>query len=360
MSKIRVMIVEDSAVVRLLLQHIIGSDGRFDICCLAETAEEALAALDRVKPDVISLDIRLPGMNGLDATLRIMSTNPTPIVVVAASVEGDELNIAMNALRAGAVAVVEKPVGTSHEEYEIVSKHLCNQLAIMSQVKVVKQAPRRGLNFGSPPPAPIAPPPPVRARRPAKIEAVGLCASTGGPNALTRVLSEIPATFPAPIYLVQHITPSFLEGFVGWLDGLTKLTVKIAEAGELPRSGVVYLPPVDRHLELRQGRLWHSRAEEVCNQRPSGTVLFQSLARELGPSALGVLLTGMGADGAEGLLAMRQAGAYTIAEDASTCVVYGMPAAAVQLGAACEVLPLPAVARRIVELIGQKSRESVV
>lgn len=359
MSKIRVMIVEDSAVVRLLLQHIIGCDGRFEICCLAESAEEALAAMPRAKPDVISLDIRLPGMNGLDATLHIMSTNPTPIVVVAASVEGDELNIAMNALRAGAVAVVEKPVGTSHEDYEIVAKHLCNQLAIMSQVKVVKQAARRGLSFGSPAAAPPPPPPPVPRRTPVIVEAVGLVASTGGPNALSRVLSELPADFPAPIFLVQHITPSFLDGFVSWLDGLTRLHVKIAEAGELPRPGVVYMPPVDRHLELRQGRLWHSRAEEVCNQRPSGTVLFQSMAKDLGPNAIGVLLTGMGADGAEGMLAMRKAGAYTIAEDASTCVVYGMPAAAVELGGVCEVLPLPEVARRLNELVGKKRREPV-
>lgn len=362
MSKIRVMIVEDSAVVRILLQHIIGSDGRFEICCLAETAEEALAALERARPDVISLDIRLPGMNGLDATLRIMSTNPTPIVVVAASVASDDLNIAMNALRAGAVAVVEKPVGTSHEDYETVAKHLCNQLAIMSQVKVVKQAPRRGLSFGSQAATmaePVAPPPPPVLRQPVRIEAVGLCASTGGPNALSRVLSDLPGDLAVPVYLVQHITPSFLEGFVGWLDGQTRLTVKIADTGESPRRGVVYLPPIDRHLELRQGRLWHSRAEEVCNQRPSGTVLFHSMARELGPAALGVLLTGMGSDGAEGLLAMRQAGAWTIAEDASTCVVYGMPAAAVQMGAASEVLPLPAVGRRITELVGMKRRETV-
>lgn len=358
MRKIRVMIVEDSAVVRLLLQYIIGSDDRFEIACLAETAEEALAALERVKPDVISLDIRLPGMNGLDATLHIMSSNPTPIVVVAASVEGSELNIAMNALRAGAVAVVEKPVGTSHEDYETVAKHLCNQLAIMSQVKVVKQA-RRGLNFGSP--APVAappPPPPPRQAMPVMVEAVGLVASTGGPNALSRVLSELPKSFAAPIFLVQHITPSFLDGFVSWLDGLTPLKVKIADVGETPCPGMVYLPPVDRHLEIRQGRLWHSRAEEVCNQRPSGSVLFHSMAREYGSLAVGALLTGMGADGAEGLLAMRKAGAYTIAEDASTCVVYGMPAAAAEMGAACEILPLPSVARRLVELVDARRREA--
>lgn len=363
MNKIRVMIVEDSAVVRLLLQHIIGGDLRFEIASVCETAEEALAALERIRPDVISLDIRLPGMNGLDATLRIMSTCPTPIVVVAASVEGDELNIAMNALRAGAVAVVEKPVGTSHEDYESVATHLCNQLAIMSQVKVVRQAPRRGLSFGSsavPTAEPVAPPVPrlPRARPPALVKMVGLVASTGGPNALSRVLSELPPSFPAPILLVQHITPSFLDGFVSWLDGLTRLKVKIAAAGEQPQPGFVYVPPVDRHLEVRNGRLWHGLGEEVCNQRPSGTVLFRSMANDLGANAAGVLLTGMGSDGALGLLAMRRAGAYTIAEDASTAVVYGMPAAAVELGAACETLPLPQVSRRLMEIVAPFHRES--
>ncbi len=360
MSKIRVMIVEDSAVVRLLLQHIIGSDPRFEIASVTETAEEALASIERVKPDVISLDIRLPGMNGLDATLRIMSTRPTPIVVVAASVEGDELNIAMNALRAGAVAVVEKPVGTSHEDYERVAQHLCAQLATMSQVKVIRQAPRRGLSFGSVQPAvedvrpaaSAAPVPPLPGHRllPA-VRAIGLVASTGGPNALVRVLSDLPGDLPVPIFLVQHITPSFLDGFVTWLDGLTGLKVKIADVNEQPQAGTVYVSPADRHLEMRAGRLWHSRAEEVCSQRPSGTVLFNSMAREFGANAVGVLLTGMGSDGAAGLLQMRQAGAWTIAEDASTAVVYGMPAAAVAMGAACESLPLTAIARRLQELI---------
>lgn len=361
MSKTRVMIVEDSAVIRLLLQHIIGSDPRFDIVAVAETAEEALASIERVKPDVISLDIRLPGMNGLDATLRIMSTQPTPIVVVAASVEGDELNIAMNALRAGAVAVVEKPVGTSHEDYERVAQHLCAQLATMSQVKVIRQAPRRGLSFGSGhalEPVPVPAPPQPRKRPSAKIRMVGIVASTGGPNALVRVLSELPADFPVPILLVQHITPSFLDGFVGWLDGLTKLKVKIADFNEEPVPGFVYVSAADRHIELRSGRLWQSRADEVCSQRPSGTVLFNSLARELGAQGVGVLLTGMGSDGAAGLLQMREAGAWTIAEDASTAVVYGMPAAAVEMGAVCESLPLPVIAGRLIDLVTMSVRGS--
>lgn len=354
MKKTRVLVVEDSAVVRTLLIHIIESDPRLQLAAAVATAEEALEMLERVKPDVISLDIRLPGMNGLDATLQIMATHPTPIVVVAANVEHDELNIAMNALRAGALTVVEKPVGTTHEDYGRLAQHLRTQLAIMSEVKVVRQGIRRRLSFGSAMPE-AAPP---RVERPGSIDIVGIAASTGGPNALSRVLGELPKSFPLPVLLVQHMTPSFVEGFVGWLDGLSALKVKIARHTEEPQPGTVYVPPPDRHLELRNGRLWISSAAPVSSQRPSGTVLFRSLAQEKGPQALGVVLTGMGSDGADGLLEMRRAGAYTIAEDQSTAVVYGMPGVAAQIGAVREQLPLAAIAPRLCQLAGLGVREA--
>lgn len=353
MSKIRVLIVEDSPVVAELLKHIIGGDPRFSVVGVAGSAEKALAMMKTLRPDVISLDIRLPGMNGLDATLRIMSTQPTPIVVVAANVESDELNIAMNALRAGALAVVEKPVGTSHQDYEVIAHHIRTQLAIMSQVKVVRQSARR-LSFGSASPAPpqAVKPLPDSARPSQRVKMVGIVASTGGPNALSQILGALPADFPAPILVVQHMTASFVDGFASWLDSQTPLAVRILDHRQEPEPGVVYLPPADRHLVLRRGHLVADAGAAVSNQRPSGTVLFQSMARELGAAGLGVLLTGMGADGAEGLLQMRRAGAYTLAEDASTAVVFGMPAVAKDLGAVCEQLPLPRVAARIMDLAG--------
>ena len=355
-KRIRVLIIEDSLVVRELLAHIIGDDTRFAIVGMASSAEEGLAMLDRTEPDVISLDIRLPGMNGLDATLRIMSTRPTPIVVVSASVESDDLNIAMNALKAGALTVVEKPVGTSHQTYKTIARHICDTLALMSRVKVVRQGLRRNLSFGNAPPvgddrgAADAP-----ARR-SPIRMLGLVASTGGPSALSRILAELPADFPVPILLVQHITDIFLEGFVTWLDGMGPLKVKLAEPGEMPLPGHVYVPPADRHLGIAHGALSVFLDGAVSGQRPSGTVLFKQMARDLGAGGLGVLLTGMGTDGAEGLLAMRRAGGYTIAEDRSTAVVYGMPAAAEQLGAACEMLPLPTIAGRIRQLVAASGR----
>jgi two-component system chemotaxis response regulator CheB len=352
MSKIRVMIVEDSHVVRELLKYLIGRDERLEVVAAVDSAEAALALLERTSPDVISMDIRLPGMNGFEATQQIMARKPTPIVVVSASVEADDLKISMNALRAGALSVVEKPVGVNSAAYETLASRLCTQLVIMSQVQVIRQRIDRKVSFG---PGPTSRTPVhVSAAPPGPFHMLGMVASTGGPNALTKVLGALPPSFPLPILLVQHITASFLDGFVSWLGGVLARPVRVAQDGEAPAGGTVYLPPADRHLCVEGGVLRHGRGEPFCLQRPSGTVLFQSMARALGPSALGVLLTGMGEDGAEGLRELRQRGGYSIAEDESTAVVYGMPAAAARLGAVCELLPLPEIAPRIAELVGAK------
>lgn len=353
MKKVRVMIVEDSDVVRQYLEHIIGQDPRLEVVAAVSTAEEALRRLRRVSPDVISMDIRLPGMNGFQATQRIMAEKPTPIVVVSASVEAEDLNITMNAMRAGALTVLEKPLGTTHDDYSAMAERLCTQLVIMSEVKVVCQ---RSIAAGAviraePPrrPAEKLPPP-----MPGEYGMLGIVSSTGGPSALVRVLGDLDIGFSLPILLVQHITSSFLEGFATWLGGTCPFPVEIIRNGTLPLSGNIYLAPADHHLRVAGGRLWTDRGGPVCAQRPSGTVLFESMALDLEARALGVILTGMGNDGAEGLLSIRRAGGYTLAEDQSTAVVYGMPAAAVALGAVCESLPLTAIGSRLRELAAQK------
>lgn len=347
MKKIRVLIVEDSRVIRELLVALVGGDPRLEVVAAVESAEEALGLLHRLSPDVISMDIRLPGMNGLEATERIMAERPTPIVVVSASVESEDLRIAMNALRAGALSVVEKPVGTSHADYEKLSRQLCSRLANMSEVKLVR---RRG---GSPrwragtEVRPIRRPLPRRAH----YRAVGVAASTGGPKAIAELLGGLGPAFPLPILLVQHIGVPFVAGFVAWLDGVSSLNVVLARDGARPEPGTVYVAPGERHLELVSGRLRLTSGPLVSGQRPSGTVLFQSMARDLADEALSVLLTGMGDDGARGLLEVRDAGGYTIAEDAATAVVYGMPRAAMELDAACESLRLEEIAPRVSELV---------
>jgi two-component system chemotaxis response regulator CheB len=348
---IRVMIVEDSRPVREMLEYIIGNDPRLEVAASVSSAEEALRSLHKISPDVISMDIRLPGMNGFEATQRIMAEKPTPIVVVSASVESEELKISMNALRAGALSVMEKPVSTSHQDYAALAERLCTQLVIMSEVRVIRQRVRR--NLGSLPPiseqAALAEP--VISPVAGTFQMLGIVASTGGPNALVKVLNGLGRNVSVPVLLVQHITPSFLKGFVSWLNGINPLPVREAEDGQLPKAGHIYVAPPDLHMVVEHGRLRLENSAPICVQRPSGTALFRSMARNFGAKCLGVLLTGMGEDGAAGLRAIREVGGYTIAEDESTAVVYGMPAAAVRMGAVCESLPLDEIAPRISQLL---------
>jgi two-component system chemotaxis response regulator CheB len=295
-------------------------------------------------------------MNGLEATQQIMRDKPTPVVVVAADVASHELSITTSALQTGALAVVEKPVGVNHRDYEAMAGRLCSQLAMMSQVKVVRQRlsrrPRPDASrpageqpgFGSSPRSDTGP---ADARQ---YSLLGIVASTGGPAAVQKLLVALGAGFPLPIALVQHMSAGFLGGFVSWLESACPMRVVIAEEGGRPMPGIVSVAPADRHLQLENG-FWHLGAgQPVSSQRPSGTILFRSLARGLGPRALGVLLTGMGDDGAAGLKELCEAGGHTLAEDESSAVVYGMPAAAVRLGAVCESLPLQCIGPRLVQL----------
>lgn len=355
MKRIRVMIVEDSDVVRKLLEAIIGRDPRLEVAASVHSAEEALQLLHRVAPDVISMDIRLPGMNGFEATQRIMAERPTPVVVISASVESDDLKISMNALRAGALAVLEKPVGLNHDSYHSLAHQICSQLVLMSDVRVVRQRHRKAV----PRPAPVlSGDVETSGREPVPcgpFKLLGIVTSTGGPEALTELLRGIPRDFALPVVLVQHIVPAFLAGFASWLGGIYGHQVSIAEAGEIPRPGNIYVAPAEQHLRIgRTGRFTLTDEPPVSYQRPSGTVLFQSMAQNLGPQALAVLLTGMGEDGAAGMLEIREAGGYTIAEDETTAVVNGMPAAARRIGAVCESLPLGEIAPRLIQLAREK------
>ena len=345
-KKIRVMIIEDSRVVREFLQALIGEDARLEVAASVESAEEALRLLHRTSPDVISMDIRLPGMNGFEATQRIMADKPTPIVVVSASVEAEDLQISMNALRAGALAVIEKPVGRMHADYALLAERLCTQLVLMSEVKVVRQRIRP--RFGPPSRRADIPEHAICSSRPFRL--LGLVASTGGPHALQQVLGDLGADYPLPIVVVQHMSSTFMNGFVSWLNGASPLEVRSATDGELPVRGRVYVAPADKHLSLQGACLRLTDGAPIRGQRPSGTILFQSMAQSFGSRCLGVLLTGMGDDGAAGLKQLRDAGAHTIAEDATTAVVYGMPGVAARIGAACESLPLDRIGGRLNEL----------
>jgi len=348
--RIRVMVVEDSPVVRRLLSHIVARDSQLELAAAVGSAEEALRALARVKPDVISMDIRLPGMDGLEATRRIMAERPTPIVVIADSIEDTSLRISMNALRAGALSVVEKPVGTASEGYDALADDICTQLRIMSQVPVIRRrtlGDRPAARTIRPRPRDLLPPLPGRPT------VVAIAASTGGPPALAKLLGMLPADFPLPILVVQHMGASFLEGFATWLVGLVPLKVALAVDGETAAPGRVYIAPGNRHLVLLPDRtLRLSGDPPEVGQRPAATVLFRSVARTAGPHGLGILLTGMGEDGALGLLELRREGGLTMTEHESTAVVYGMPAAAMRLGGSSMSLPLDLIAPQLLRIVG--------
>ncbi|MGY0834619.1 chemotaxis protein CheB [Azospirillum argentinense] len=354
--KIRVLVVEDSPVVQQLLAHVIGEDPRLELAGIAASGEQALRMVDSLRPDVVSLDIRLPGIDGFAVTQRLMRDHPVPIVVVASDVR--DLDIPMRALQAGALAVVEKPGSMARADYQTVARHLCTQLTIMSQVKVIRQRGRprngdeespgnggRGKGAAVPPPPPL---PPSTAKR--QFRALGIAASTGGPAALVKLLRGLPTNFPLPVFVVQHIGAPFVAGFASWLGSVTPLPVALAS--DAPhRPGHVYVAPGELHLTAEPGGMRLVHGDPVCGQRPSGDVLFSSLASAFGAAAIGVLLTGIGEDGARGLTDMRRAGAYTIAEHASTAVIHSMPGTAVRLGGVTEELPIDKVAARLLELV---------
>ncbi|WP_375409339.1 chemotaxis-specific protein-glutamate methyltransferase CheB [uncultured Methylobacterium sp.] len=349
-ERVRVMIVEDSLVVRQLLTHIVGRDPRLEVVAAVSSGEAALAAISGARPDVISMDIRLPGIDGLETTRRIMADHPTPIVVIADSVEDSSLGISMNALRAGALSVVEKPVATTHVGYETVSAEICTQLRIMAEVPVIR---RRAIGAEWSRRAPLGGPsgtePRVKAEEPPLV--VAIAASTGGPPALARVIGALPLDFPLPILVVQHMGPAFMEGFAAWLNGVVALPVALARDGARAEPGHVYVAPGDRHLTLDRGMaLRMSDAPPLGGQRPAASMLFSSLARHAGPRGIGVLLTGMGEDGALGLLDLYRTGAATVAEDESTAIVFGMPAAAIRLSAARSILPLDRIGAHLIRL----------
>jgi two-component system, chemotaxis family, protein-glutamate methylesterase/glutaminase len=342
MTPIRVLIVEDSAVVREHLRNIVSADARLEVAAAVGSAEEALDVLQSVAPDVISLDRHLPGMQGFEAIRHIMNLRPTPIVIVS-GIDAAEMNLTMEALKAGALAVVEKPVAATHEQYATIAGRLCTQLAIMSAVKVVRQR-QPGANSAVPPLA-------AARRRAGAPRVLAVAASTGGPNALMQVISGVGANFPLPIVVVQHMTPGFMAGFGAWLASVTPFPVHLVDRRMPLAPGAIYVAAPDFHIATDGESVFPDRRDPVGKQRPSADVLFASVARSVGAAGIGVLLTGMGEDGAQGLRALRQAGGFTIAEDESTAVVFGMPAAAIRAGAACEALPLGSIAGRILEFV---------
>ena len=342
MKPIRVLIVEDSPVVQEHLRRTIAADSRFEVVGATTTGEDAVELAEKLSPDVITMDVQLPGIQGFEATRRIMARRPTPIVIVS-GVGISESSLSMEALRAGALAVVEKPISVTNAGYDAMASRLRTQLAIMSEVKVIR---RRDLG-GSRDSREVT----VASTNAGLYRLLAIACSTGGPNALLQILGGLGPGFPVPITIVQHMTPGFVRGFADWLMRVTPFDVQIVTGSAPLQAGTIYLSESDAHLTVKASSAIAQAGAPVGGHRPAGSVLFSSVASAFGSDAIGILLTGMGDDGASGLLEMKTAGAFTITEAESTAVVYGMPAAAMKLGAARESLPLHEIADRVLELV---------
>jgi two-component system chemotaxis response regulator CheB len=340
---LRVLVADDSATSRALLVGILRSDPGLQVVGEARDGAEAVALTQQLRPDVITMDLRMPRLDGFAATKEIMITAPTPIIIVTASGAAYDVETAMHTLRVGAVALLSKPPGPGSPAFEEEAGKVVATVKAMAQVKVVRhwrQAAR-----------PERTPPPDGCHR-GRVSLVALATSTGGPAALQRLLAELPGNFPAPLLVVQHITPGFTPGLAAWLNTGCALRVKVAEPGEALAPHTAYLAPDDRHLGV-SGRATLSLSGDppVGGFRPSATFLFASVARAFGNSAAAVILTGMGDDGVEGLRAVRQAGGRVIAQDEESSVVFGMPGAAIAAGLADRVLAPEAIAAHLLELV---------
>ncbi len=286
-----------------------------------------------LRPDVLTMDIHMPILNGLDATEQIMSTCPTPIVIISSTTRIHDVEWAMKALQAGALTLLMKPIGPNVPNFATTAKELIETVKAMAAVKVVGRRNRLDAQNKS-----VKTTPPTASRA---VRAVAIAASTGGPPALLQVLSCLPVDFPAPILIVQHIADGFTDGFVSWLDVSLPLSVKQAEQTERLQPGVVYVAPENRHLGVKgNGDALLSSEQPIGGFCPSATFLFESVGRVFGRSSIAVILTGMGNDGVAGLDTLRSRGGYVIAQDEDSCVVYGMPGAANQAGVVDVTLPL--------------------
>jgi two-component system, chemotaxis family, protein-glutamate methylesterase/glutaminase len=347
-TPVRVLVVEDSITARKYLCDVLSGDPSIRVVGEARDGREAITMCRELRPDLLTMDIMLPVLSGLAATEFIMAHYPTPILVVSAATNRGEMFKTYEALAAGAVDVLEKPLGDQYDavwEQELVSK--AKTVARIRVITHVRGSLRPNRKFT--PPAP-----PQHAAR--GLQVIGIGASTGGPGAIVEILRGLPDSFMLPLLLVIHISEPFGTAFAEWLDGQTQRRVTYAEQGMAvaAAAGKVIMAPPNRHMRVQRGMVTLDDEKERHSCRPSVDVLFESLAGEYGSATAACLLTGMGRDGAAGLLSIRLAGGRTIAQDEASSVVYGMPREAVEIGAVEEVLALKDIAPALVSL-GQRN-----
>lgn len=350
----RVLVVDDSPLARDIITAILQEDDAIEVVGQAENGEIAVELVQSLRPDLVTMDIMMPIMDGLTAIQQIMAYHPTPILVVTSSSEAE---VAYKAISSGALEVMQKPdISAGPLEWA----GFARRVKLLAQVKVVTHVRGRGAAGGAATTQVLPVMGPAAAGKRSdggqnRLVAVG--ASTGGPGALAKVLAGLPPDLTVGVVVVQHIADGFVPGLVSWLRSVTMLSVKAAEDGERVEPGTVYIAPTGSHTVVRAGdRLSMLHAPPVDSQRPAVDVLFESVEKQYGPRAIGVLLTGMGRDGARGLKRIRDAGGRTIAQDEGSCVVFGMPRAAIELGAAEQVLSLSDIPAAVVKLLRAEPR----
>lgn len=342
---IRVLIADDSLLVRTILRDLLLREGDIQVVAEVQDGRQAVDETQRLRPDLVIMDIVMPVMDGLDAVIEIMATCPTPILVLSGNIDPQDSRNAFNAIRHGALDVMEKPQGVINEGYAHLRADLIERVRALARVRVMHHF-RRKQQL---PAAPI----PVISAQPRRILAVG--ASTGGPKVVMRLMKELPPRLDIRILIVQHIAEGFATGFAEWLARESSYRVRVAGDGDPLERGLALVAPTGRHLELRGERVLLTDSPPLNCCRPAVDAMFLSLAQSgLAPQVAAVLLTGMGRDGADGMAVLRRQGALTIAQDEASSAVFGMPKAAIDLGAAVQTLAIGDIPAVVARLFGHR------
>lgn len=356
---IRVLVVDDSAMARHMLISMLARDPAIRVVGEARDGHECIRLVEKLRPDVVTMDVLMPGLDGLATTEHLMAYLPTPILVLTASLMSNEVDITFKMLDAGALEVLEKPAMSNVAAIERATRDLIRRIKVLSRVRVVThlRGRRRATDLQGeraqpqPRPAPTPPPaPPTVLSQAANFPLIVIGASTGGPRVVQRILADLPSDLPAAVVVVQHIAEGFSGGMAEWLQHTSTLPVRVAREDDLLRVGEVLIAPDQRDLLITPGGTIHLTHAPLLIQRPSIDIAMQAVAEVFAHRAIGVLLTGMGRDGAFGMLTIRRRGGHTIAQDEQSSTIFGMPKVAIQLGAAVEVLNPGQIAPRIAEL----------
>ena len=345
-NPIRVLLVDDSLITLVILKRMLAATPEIVVVGTATNGKEALDVIPALQPDVICTDLHMPVMDGLELTRAVMKKFPRPILVLSISVQKEQTANIFQLLEAGAIDVMAKPIGTEGMNFRLNAQELVSKIKILAGVVIIRKP---GIAQDAIMPSHSISPLQFEAAAP---HIIGIGASTGGPQAFQEILMSLPASFPVPLLCVQHISEDFMQGMVDWLSEKCPLKIVTAETGDLPQPGTAYFPRSGTHLAVNsRGTLACTEEPAYNGHRPSINITFKSVAQHYGNKAAGILLTGMGRDGVEGMLAIAQAGGATIAQDEESSIVFGMPKEAIKANAARYVLPLSKIAPALVKLV---------